>query len=326
MTCNLTYQGSATTTGFKVQVTGPGSPTSVSLNFTQTATTSGTLAATLLPKARRHSRPLWEIAGNHCDHEHASRTHYVSGEWDDGGHGAGSGGSRRDGDGDRTAVIVCAAMRRFLPLLLLCGVAFGQGVTLTPRVTVTPKVTISPGSAGGGSAPTFVNACVQTSVFGTPATCNVGAVQVGDRIWYYVHGDNGAATFTPTDNCNTGGTSDTNVTELGPTVGGPGNAHTIQQGHFVVGAVTASCAVSIAYTGGGDDTLYVGVVRGATTVKLPAAINNQAGGTGTGANVITSQATTTTAAALCLGATVDVNLGGGTLTGGNHSGVDLQLA
>lgn len=46
MICNFTYRGSATTAGLKVQVTGPASPTSVALNFTQTVTTSATLAAT----------------------------------------------------------------------------------------------------------------------------------------------------------------------------------------------------------------------------------------------------------------------------------------
>lgn len=46
MSCQLTYQGSATTAGLKVQITGPASPTAVAINFTQTATTSGTVAAT----------------------------------------------------------------------------------------------------------------------------------------------------------------------------------------------------------------------------------------------------------------------------------------
>lgn len=46
MTCQLTWQASASTGGLKVQITGPASPTAVAINYTQTATTSATVAAT----------------------------------------------------------------------------------------------------------------------------------------------------------------------------------------------------------------------------------------------------------------------------------------
>lgn len=169
------------------------------------------------------------------------------------------------------------------------------------------------GGGGGGSAPTFILPAA-TFTFSTPVAITLGTVSTGDIIDYFVTTTLNSQTFTVTDNCNTGGTSDTNVTDAGPTNSGT-TAATSQAGHLVIGLGRTSCQISVTFTGGGDGILSAGVVHGSSGVDVVSTITTIAG-TGTGANAISSAAVTTGHTDMCVAATIDVNLGGGTLTHG----------
>jgi len=127
-------------------------------------------------------------------------------------------------------------------------------------------------------------------------------------------------TFAMTDNCNTGGGSDSNVTDAGPTNQGSVLA-TSQSGHFVVGLGRSGCIVTDVASGSADVIISIAVVRGSAGLDVVSTIKNQS--SITGANSILSNAVTTNHVDLCIASTVDTNLDGGTLSAGNTLGWSL---
>jgi hypothetical protein len=143
----------------------------------------------------------------------------------------------------------------------------------------------------------------------SPATISVGSVQAGDWVNYLVTAQNGSATITMSDNCNTGGSSDTPITDKAAS----GNSGWLI-GHFVVGANTAPCTVTYAWSPGLIAQIVTWVVRGVTGIETVPALNDQtgSGGISAGANVIQSNQQTTTVHSndLCVGASSDTNTDG----------------
>jgi hypothetical protein len=206
-------------------------------------------------------------------------------------------------------------MKKLLPIFtLFFAASLSAQVTIKGTTTVKGAVTLAGGTSSGG-APTYVNAVAPAINFSSPATVSVGTVLTGDIIDYQVSTAVNSVTFTMTDNCNTGGASDTNVTDI-TAANASGAAGTAQKGHFVVGLGRSACTITYAWTGGASAEISALVLRGATAVDVVTATFNPQAGTGTGANIITSTALTTNHADLCVAATVDQNLGGGTLTAG----------
>lgn len=142
-------------------------------------------------------------------------------------------------------------------------------------------------------------------------------VQAGDLIYVYGGSDVNPATLTPTDNCGTGGASDT-YTQLDVPVTQTGVAATWIT---TVGANTGTCTVTLASSAGGP-SLAAYAIKSTSGIDVHA-IQGQAS-PGTGANAVTSGSVTTTSADLCVGATADWNVGGSTLAAG--TGFALQDA
>ena len=164
-------------------------------------------------------------------------------------------------------------------------------------------------TGGGGSAPTF-----QTSghcnAFGSSIACSYGSVTAGWTLHYAVEAINATPTFTITDNCNTGGITNTYTTDVGPTA--LSTAAAMQSGHATVGASTASCTITFAWTGGGDGQAVVASMSGSSGLDVVAAINNQTNAPTT-ANGVTSNAVMTNFKDLCIGYMADSGVAGGTV-------------
>jgi hypothetical protein len=198
-------------------------------------------------------------------------------------------------------------MRKFclLALLfLLAGSTFGQTVRI-------------PGPGGknlSAAAPTFGQAKACFNFVSSPGTCTfTSAVTAGQTIFYYVDIPDVTSTITATDNCNTSGTSNTYTTDQGPTTLGTSR---LQSGYTIIGANTATCTLSIAWTGSAASfNMAQATAVGSTAHDVSATLNTQVNA-GTGANALTSNAATTSVPGLCFGFSTDANTGGGTLTAG----------
>lgn len=172
------------------------------------------------------------------------------------------------------------------------------------------------GATSGASAPTFAQDQF-CKAFNTPATCTfTAATTTGQKIFYAAVAGNIASVLTVTDNCNSGGSSDSYTTDEGPTNNSNSTGLT-QSGHASIGLGTGAgtCVITVAYTGSAVVGVYVATMNGSSGFDIASAINNQAL-PGTGANAITSNAVTTTAKDLCFGWTVDASGNGGTLSAG----------
>ena len=193
----------------------------------------------------------------------------------------------------------------FFLMLLFTPICFAQTTTFQGIVNIP-----APSSA---NTPSLIATNAGFS-FSNSGTISAGTVNTGDIIDYFVTTVSASQTFTMTDNCNTGGASDTNVTDSGPTNQGFILA-TSQSGHFVVGLGRSGCTVTDVATGSADIIISIAVIRGSSGLDQVSAIKNQ-NSAGTGANAVLSNSVTTTHADLCIGASVDTNDGGGTLTAG----------
>jgi hypothetical protein len=191
-------------------------------------------------------------------------------------------------------------MIRAVLILLLAlpqnGVFYGQNQT----------------TSGGGGVPSFITSAASFA-FSTGATISAGTVNTGDIIYYLVGTTSGSQTFTMTDNCASGGASDTNVVDPGSPV--TNGATTTQSGHFVVGLGRSGCTVTYTWTGSGDGVINIDVVRGSSGLDVVAALNFQSL-PGTGANAVTSKSVTTTQRDLCIGAMIDYSVAGNTMIAG----------
>jgi hypothetical protein len=190
--------------------------------------------------------------------------------------------------------------------LLLCTMAFGQGLTITPKVTVAPKVTVSPGVAS--SSPTRVAGQACNSGGTVSATCTLvqpaggSAVSIPAGTQLYVVGidDVNTGTITITDNCNTGGTSDTFTPLDAITASGT----QLQAGSWTatVGATTNPCVVTIVNNQTAHPAGAVYAVTGSGVDGAAHRVNSQTF-PGTGTNAITSLSVTSSHADLCVGTT-----------------------
>ena len=209
-------------------------------------------------------------------------------------------------------------MKKLLPLtllLLLCSLAFGQGMVGNASMVGTASAI---GGINGSppSPPTLITTDGATG-FASSYTLNMGTVNTGDWIVYLTATNASTTTFTPADDCNTGGTSDTNVYDIGPETDLTQGA----LGHFVVGLGRTNCTITITLSAG-SGTIVAAVLRGVTTgvdkLSPPTALNYQAGLSSGTNNVTSGTAVTTTHTDLCVAGTINENVGGGTITTGTN--------
>lgn len=160
---------------------------------------------------------------------------------------------------------------------------------------------------------------------GSPVTCTFSsAVTAGQNIFVGVGVNIASSTFTITDNCNTGGSSDTFTLDKGPT----GSAGTGELLHATIGANTSICTVKFVYTGSTGipiGTVTIATFSGSGTLDTSATFNSQTS-PGTGTNAITSNAASTSHKDLCYGWTMDLSASGGTISAGTNIGWTLGVA
>jgi hypothetical protein len=200
-------------------------------------------------------------------------------------------------------------MERFSSLILSLILTFGQqgGPTVPGRTGAVGS------GGGGGTAPTIVSSCSGGAFsFSSPFSITLCSVSVNDIVVFEASSlSNGATeTVTVTGTC----VGATTVIDAGPVNQGV-VAETAIMGHIVI-TTGGSCSAQLAYTGTGNGNLSVLVVRGSSGLDVASAINNQ-GGTGAGANAITTASSISLSHNdLCVAGTVDGNYDGGTLTAG----------
>jgi hypothetical protein len=207
-------------------------------------------------------------------------------------------------------------MRRLLPFLL-CATAFAQGPTL--------PFGFVPQASGGGSAPTVVGAGSGGTGFSSTLTFNIQkpqgtnvSVPSGTKIVLLAAcATSATSSFTVTDNCNTGGTSDTFSTldayqQNGTSAGG-------QTFTATTGATTSVCTMTVvcAATGGAAAGAAV-AYSGSTGIDIHNLSYQSFPGTGTNA-VASTQGTTTDANDLCVTLTADPSGSAETITAGTSS-------
>jgi len=198
-------------------------------------------------------------------------------------------------------------MKRLILFLLISVAGFAQYVPV-------------PFTAVSGTAPTYVNgiSCAYNGASGN-ATCTVGSVTAGEAIMV---GWTSASSCTITDNCNTGGTSDS-YTSLDSS---SGSGDYWGQGYLPVGATTASCTVTITPSGLSYTTGSAQAIGSMTGIDSH--IINRQVGPGSGTNAATSTSVTTSHTSYIFGWTASrsftadtITLGTGfTAAGGQGSG------
>jgi hypothetical protein len=191
---------------------------------------------------------------------------------------------------------------------LIASSVYGQGISVLFPGPGLGK----PGAGGGVSPPSLIVGPTTDRTFSASGSHTLASVNTGDVIHYAVTSGTASATFTVTDNCNTGGSTDTNNIIQGPTTG---NGGTYQVGYFIVGAGRSSCQVSYTASAGSFTTLILFLLRGTGAPDVSTAINAQVLSAGT--NNITTAAATTSNPDLCVASTIDQNSGGGTFTAGS---------
>ncbi len=214
-------------------------------------------------------------------------------------------------------------MRKLLFILVLFPVmAWGQ--ILAPVMQKAPV-------AGGGS-PAFVGGCANVATTGNVVSCTLSAsATAGTKIAVVGVAYAAAAgeTLAISDNCNTGGTSNSYsyTAESGEQAY---NGSPVWQGYATVGATTASCTVTVTCTSSNCTWINIGAhnFSGATTLDGSAINPNDA------TTSITSSAITTTGASdYIFGWSWDSTAGGATFTQGTgflnryaagDSGINLQ--
>jgi hypothetical protein len=171
-----------------------------------------------------------------------------------------------------------------------------------------------PLTVGAGQAPTFVSGAVKSQNNGSLVlTLNVGNPVAGNLIGAAVTwgspGPAGSPAMTVTDNCASGGSSDTYILLNSILVGGGSN---IAQYWTTVGATTSNCTITFTSGSSSNDgflSAAAGIVSGANTVEQSTLKIQDNPGTGT--NAITSGGTAATSHAdLVMGWTMNPEYNG----------------
>lgn len=201
-------------------------------------------------------------------------------------------------------------MKNFtLALLLIALVAWPVSAQeVVGKAQIKGNATIV-GGGGGGSTPTIVGFGVIGSTGSSTSNVSVQnpqgtniSVPSGTLLYVLAGANNTAGSFTITDNCNTGGTSDTFSTLDAFTANG--SSSSAQSFTTTTGATVNPCTVTITYsvaTEAATGSIYA--YSGSSGIDVHH-INPQIF-PGTGANALTSGSVTTTGTnRLCFGATV----------------------
>lgn len=194
---------------------------------------------------------------------------------------------------------------------------------LLAQTTTLPKTTRLPGTttiAGGVSNIQAVRLASGVNFCFNAATCTVpisGSQPTGTLILAAVGWNSATSTVAITDDCNTGGSSDT-YTVLNSVVGPPPTTGSGKHAWARLGESHATCTVTFTQTGGPVSLgVTVDFVNDGGAVGVDAATAQGQDAPGTGANAVTSGNITTVAANEYIWSwTVDIGANGGTLTAG----------
>lgn len=176
-------------------------------------------------------------------------------------------------------------------------------------------------AAGGGTAPSFVKSA-SGSAFATSVTATfTGNVTAGNVIAGAVGVDTSGITFLVTDNCNTSGTSNTYT--IADSAQGTGRTSTF---YATIGATTASCAVSVTYSGSGSRGYVLAVHEiTASTLDAHTMTLNGFGNYDTANSITSGNATASVAATYVFGSAFDTESRGSTLTAGTNYGLRVSI-